>query len=151
MTRVKTTQPNLTGVDHRVGRGNNGRRLQSDRSYYCGCREPAIVDLPCKLGRTRRPDIDMECHWKVRDWRRIPDRASMDQMIVNQPADLARIPFNCEAVACFGCVKPEFNIACSTSIAIVKVCSFATWVVEDIYQEAVWSIPCDLDVYFLSW
>ena len=79
----------------------------------------------------------MQLHWKVRDWRRIPDHASMDQLIVNQPADLARIPFNCEAVACFGCVKPEFDIVWSTSIAIVKVCSFATWVVEDIYQEAV--------------
>jgi hypothetical protein len=75
----------------------------------------------------------------------------MDQMIVNQPTDLARIPLNCEAVVCFGCVKPEFNIAWSTSIAIVKVCSFAAWVVEDIYQEAVWSIPRDLDIYFLSW
>ena len=74
----------------------------------------------------------------------------MDQMIVNQPPDLARIPFNCEAVARFGCVKPQFDIAWSTSIAIVKVCSFATWIVEDIYQEAVWSIPCDLDIYFLS-
>jgi hypothetical protein len=75
----------------------------------------------------------------------------MNQMIVNEPADLARIPFNSEAVACFGCVKPELNIAWSTSISIVKVCSFATRVVEDIYQEAVWSIPCDLDIYFLSW
>jgi hypothetical protein len=75
----------------------------------------------------------------------------MDQMIVNQPADLARAPFNCEAVACFGRVKPEFNIAWSTSISIVKVCSFATWVVEDIDQQAVWSIPRDLDIDFLSW
>jgi hypothetical protein len=72
-------------------------------------------------------------------------------MIVNQPADLMWIPFNCEAVACFGCVKPEFNIAGSTSIAIVKGRSFATWVVEDIYQEAVWSIPRDLYIYLLSW
>jgi hypothetical protein len=75
----------------------------------------------------------------------------MDQIIVNQPADLMRIPFDCEAVACFGRVKPEFDIAWSTSIAVVKVSSFATWVVEDIYQEAVWSIPRDLDIYFLSW
>jgi hypothetical protein len=54
-------------------------------------------------------------------------------------------------MACFGCVKPEFNIAWRTSIAIVKVCSFATWVVEDIDQEAFWSITRDLDIYFLSW
>ena len=87
----------------------------------------------------------------MRDWRRIPDRAPMDQMIVNQPANLARTPFDCEAVACFGCVKTEFDIAWSTSIAIVKACSFATGVVEDIDQEAVWSIPRDLDIYFLSW
>jgi hypothetical protein len=75
----------------------------------------------------------------------------MDQMIVNQPADLARTPFYCEPVARFGCVKTEFNIACCTSIAIVKVRSLATGVVEDIDQETVWSIPRDLDIYFLPW
>jgi len=75
----------------------------------------------------------------------------MDQMIVNPPEDLALAPFNCEAVVCFGCVKPEVDIAWGTSIAIVEISSFATWVVEDIHQEAVWSIPCDLDIYLLSW
>jgi hypothetical protein len=75
----------------------------------------------------------------------------MDQMIVNQPADLARSPFYCEPMDCFGCVKTEFNIACSTSIAIVKVRSLATGVVEDIDQETVWSIPRDLNIYFLPW
>jgi hypothetical protein len=75
----------------------------------------------------------------------------MDQMIVNPPEDLARAPINCEAVACFGCVKPEFDIAWGTSIAIVEICSFATWVVEDIDHEAVRSIPRDLDIYLLSW
>ena len=39
-------------------------------------------------------------------------------------------------MACFRRVKPEFNIAWSTSIAIVKVCSFATRIVKDIEQEA---------------
>jgi hypothetical protein len=75
----------------------------------------------------------------------------MDKMIVNPPEDLARAPFYCEAVACFGCIKPEFDIAWGTSIAVVEMCSFATWVVEDIDHETVWSIPCDLDIYLLSW
>jgi len=75
----------------------------------------------------------------------------MDQMIVNQPADLARAPFNSEAVACFGCVKPEFDMTRGTSITIIELCSFATWVVEDIHHEAVWPIPRDLDIYLLSW
>jgi len=75
----------------------------------------------------------------------------MDQNIVNKPANLARAPFNCEAVACFGCVKPKFNIAWSTSVAIVEFCSFTTWVVEDVDQEAVWPMPRDLNIYFLPW
>ena len=126
-------------------------RRQSDRSYCCGCWKVSIFDAPGKLRGARRPNIEMQRHRQMRDWRRIPERPSMDQLIVNQPADLARIPFNSEAVARLGCVKPEFNITWRTPKAIVKVCSFTTWVVEDIYQEAVWSIPCDLYVYFLSW
>ena len=74
---------NVTGVDHQARRGNNGIRLQSDRSYRCGCWEPPIVDSPGQLGRTSGPNIDMQRHWKVRDWRRIPGRAFMDQVIVN--------------------------------------------------------------------
>jgi hypothetical protein len=74
----------------------------------------------------------------------------MDQIIVNPPANLARAPFNSEAVACFGCVKPKFDIAWGTSITIIELCSFATGVVKDINHEAVWSIPRDLDIYLLS-
>jgi hypothetical protein len=74
----------------------------------------------------------------------------MDQMIVNPPEDLARGPFNCEAMAGFGCIKPEVDVAWGTSIAIVEICSSATWVVEDIDHETVWSIPRDLDIYLLS-
>jgi hypothetical protein len=75
----------------------------------------------------------------------------MDQMIVNPPKDLVRTPFNCEAVAGSGCVKPEFDIARGASIAIVELCSFTTWVVEHIDHEPVWPIPSDFDIYFLPW
>jgi hypothetical protein len=37
------------------------------------------------------------------------------------------------------------------SIAVVELCSFVTWVVEDIDHEAVGAIPGDLDIYLLSW
>jgi len=75
----------------------------------------------------------------------------MDQMTVNPPDDLARAPFNTKAVACFGCVKPEFDMAWGTSITIIELCSFATWIVEDIDHKPVWSIPRDLYIYLLPW
>jgi hypothetical protein len=75
----------------------------------------------------------------------------MYEMIVNPPENLARAPFNCVAMDCFGCIEPELDMAWGASIAVVVVCSLSTWVVEDINQEAVWSIPRDLNIYLLSW
>src|SRR5437762_291688 len=121
-------------------RSDNCICFQRDRSHYCDCWEPSATDSPGQLGRTRWPTIDVERHWKVRNWRRIPDHAPMDQTIVNPPEDFARAPFNCEAVSLFGCVEPEFDIAWSASIAIVELRSFVTWIVEDVDHEAIGSI-----------
>lgn len=53
-------------------------------------------------------------------------------------------------MARFGCIKPEIDIAWGTSIAIVEISSFTTWVVEDIDHEPIWSISRDLNIYLLS-
>jgi len=71
-------------------------------------------------------------------------------MIVNPPEYLAWAPFNREAVTGFGCIKPELDIAWGTPVAVVEIRSVATWIVEDIDCKAIWSIPCDLDIYLLT-
>src|SRR5437588_6414656 len=111
-TRLLTSSTWLMSM--RLRRRNNGVRLQSNRSYHRGGREPSVIDSPGKLCGTRGPNIHMQRHGKMRDWSGIPDRASMNEMIVDQPTDLAWGPFNREAVTCLGRVKPEFNIVWST-------------------------------------
>jgi hypothetical protein len=75
----------------------------------------------------------------------------MDEMTVNPPEYLAWAPFNREAVTCFRCIKPEVDIGWGTPVPVVERGSVVTWIVEDIDQKAIWSIPCDLDIYLLAW
>jgi hypothetical protein len=74
----------------------------------------------------------------------------MDKMPVNSPKDLTWAPFNGEAMSRFGSIKPEIDIVWGTSIAEVEVCSFTTWVIEDVDHKPIWPISRDLDIYLLT-
>ena len=73
----------------------------------------------------------------------------MNKLIIHQPSDLARGPFDGIPMHTLRGVEAQLDVAWGTSVAVVELSTFSSRVVEHVDKEAAWHVAGNLDVDLL--